>query len=181
MVPSLIRRRIVRVDSLVDLDPRLSLEQYQLLYSAPGGPPDRFAQEALAATTRGDLTAFTVYTPYGPNRDEARALVAELRDPAGALAPPEGVTVLVGGGAFVIRRRAVPACRRLRLVDLLDLRDIGQGALGVVGLGGRIGLASMGEQVSECGKRHCGDEISHDAAPSSGLEMTTAATLVSDT
>ena len=26
----------------------------------------------LAATTRGDLTAVTVFTPYGPNRDEAR-------------------------------------------------------------------------------------------------------------
>jgi RND superfamily putative drug exporter len=91
--------RIVRVDSLVDVDPRLRLEQYQLLYSGPGGPPDRFVQEAVGATTRGDLTAFTLYTPYGPNRDEARSLVAELRDPDGALAPPQGVTVLVGGGA----------------------------------------------------------------------------------
>jgi putative drug exporter of the RND superfamily len=91
--------RIVRVDSLVDIDPRLRLEQYQLLYSSPGGPPDRFMQEAAGATTRGDLTAFTIYTPYGPNRDQARALVAELRDPAGALAPPEGLVVLVGGGA----------------------------------------------------------------------------------
>ena len=54
---------------------------------------------ALAATTKGDLTAFTVYTPYGPNRDEGRALVHELRDPASALAPPAGVSVLVGGGA----------------------------------------------------------------------------------
>ncbi|HEV8488751.1 MAG TPA: MMPL family transporter [Candidatus Limnocylindrales bacterium] len=91
--------RIVRVDSLVDVDPRLRLEQYQLLYSAPGGPPDRFVQQAAGATTRGDLAAFTIYTPYGPNRDEARALVGELRDPTSPLAPPEGVTVLVGGGA----------------------------------------------------------------------------------
>ena len=54
---------------------------------------------ALAATTRGNLTAFTIVTPYGPNRDEGRALVRELRDPAGPLAPPAGVTVQVGGGA----------------------------------------------------------------------------------
>jgi RND superfamily putative drug exporter len=54
---------------------------------------------ALAATTRGDLTAFTVYTPYGPNRDEGRALVADLRAGSGPLAPPDGVSVLVGGGA----------------------------------------------------------------------------------
>jgi len=91
--------RITRVDSLVDVDPRLRLEQYQLLYGAPGGPPDLFVQQAAGATTRGDLTAFTIYTPYGPNRDEARGLVIDLRDADGALAPPAGTSVLVGGGA----------------------------------------------------------------------------------
>ncbi len=91
--------RIERVESIVDIDPRLRLEQYQLLLSDPSGPPDRFVQATVGATTRGDLTAFTLYTPYGPNRDEARDLVRELRDPAGPLAPPSGVRVLVGGGA----------------------------------------------------------------------------------
>ncbi|MBA2315727.1 MAG: MMPL family transporter, partial [Chloroflexi bacterium] len=91
--------RIERVESLVDIDPRLRLDQYQLLLSDPSGPPDRFVQATVGATTRGDLTAFTVFTPYGPNRDEGRDLVADLRDPAGALAPPAGLTVQVGGGA----------------------------------------------------------------------------------
>jgi RND superfamily putative drug exporter len=91
--------RITRVDGLVDVDPRLTVEQYRLLYADPLGPRDRFVQEALAATTRGDLTAFTLFTPYGPNRDEARALVADLRRPDGPLAPPASATVLVGGGA----------------------------------------------------------------------------------
>ncbi len=91
--------RIRRVDGLVDVDPRLRLDQYQLLYSNPGGPPDRFVQAALQATTRGDLTVFTLTTPYGPNRDEARALVADLRSGSGPLAPPAGTSVLVGGGA----------------------------------------------------------------------------------
>jgi predicted secreted hydrolase len=91
--------RVVRVDSLVDVDPRLSLEQYQLLYASPGGPPDRFTQAALAATTRGDLTAFTITTPFGPNHAEGRALVRDVRAPLGPLASPEGMTVLVGGGA----------------------------------------------------------------------------------
>ena len=54
---------------------------------------------ALAATTRDDLTALTITTPYGPNRQEGRGLVEDLRDPTGPLAPPDGVTVLVGGGA----------------------------------------------------------------------------------
>jgi RND superfamily putative drug exporter len=91
--------RVARVDSLVDVDPRISLLKYQLLYASPGGPPDRFTATALAATTKGDLTAFTVTTGYGPNRDEARALVRDLRDPTSALAPPAGVRVSVGGGA----------------------------------------------------------------------------------
>jgi RND superfamily putative drug exporter len=91
--------RVSRVESLVDVDPRLTLTQYQLLYGDPNGPRDRFVAAALAATTRGDLAAFTVYTPYGPNRLEGRALVGDLRSSTGPLAPPPGVTVLVGGGA----------------------------------------------------------------------------------
>ena len=91
--------RVSRVDSLVDVDPRLDLAQYQLLYSTPGGPPDRFVQQSLAATTRGTLTAFTITTPYGPNERPGRDLVRDLRSGAGALAPPAGLKVLVGGGA----------------------------------------------------------------------------------
>ena len=91
--------RISQVVSIVDLDPRITLEQYRLLYGSAAGPPDRFVQAALDASTKGDLTAITLYTPYGPNRDEAKALVADLRDPNGPLAPPAGITVGVSGGA----------------------------------------------------------------------------------
>ena len=91
--------RIRRIDSLVDVDPRLRKDQYQLLYADPNGPRDRFVATALAATTHDDLTAFTITTPYGPNRDEGRALVTDLRAANGPLAAPPGMTVLVGGGA----------------------------------------------------------------------------------
>jgi len=91
--------RVRRVESLVDVDRRLSLEQYQLLYGDPNGPRDRYVQTILGATTKGDLTAFTLFTPFGPNRDEGRDLVADLRAPESALAPPAGMSVLVGGGA----------------------------------------------------------------------------------
>ena len=91
--------RVTRVESLVDVDPRLTLAQYQLLYANPSGPPDRFLRTALEATTKGRLTAFTIFTPYGPNRDEARQLVADLRSGTGAFAVPHGSTVLVAGGA----------------------------------------------------------------------------------
>ena len=91
--------RVTRVDGLVDVDPRLRLDQYQLLYASPGGPPDRFVSAALAATTKGNLTSFTLTTPYGPNEAPGRELVQDLRSGQGALAPPGGMTVLVGGGA----------------------------------------------------------------------------------
>ena len=91
--------RIERVDSLVDVDPRMTLSQYELLYRPGQAPPDRFVSEVLRATTKGDLTAFTILTPYGPNEAIARELVGDLRSGNGALAPPAGMTVLVGGGA----------------------------------------------------------------------------------
>ena len=91
--------RVSRVESIVDLDPRIGLDAYQLLYAAPSGPPDRYTSARLQATTKGDLTSMTLYTPYGPNRDEAKALVADLRDAAGPLAPPTGLAVAVAGGA----------------------------------------------------------------------------------
>jgi putative drug exporter of the RND superfamily len=91
--------RIERVDSLVDVDPRLTLDQYELLYQAGKLPPDRFAAAVLNATTQGDLTAFTITTPYAPNEAVARELVRDLRAGAGPLAPPSGTNVLVGGGA----------------------------------------------------------------------------------
>ena len=91
--------RIATVDGVVNVDPRLTLAQYQLLYSTPTGPPDRFVAAALGATTRGDLTAFTLTTTAGPNTNEARSLVADLRSGTGRLAAPAGMRVLVGGGA----------------------------------------------------------------------------------
>jgi putative drug exporter of the RND superfamily len=90
---------VTRVESLVDIDPRMTLPQYELLYADPNGPRDRLTAIVLAATTRGDLTAFTVTTPFGPNRDEGRALVRDLRARSGPLAAPPGSTILVGGGA----------------------------------------------------------------------------------
>ncbi|HYL41438.1 MAG TPA: MMPL family transporter, partial [Candidatus Binatus sp.] len=91
--------RVERVDSLVDVDPRLHLAQYQLLYGSPGGPPDRFVQQALRATTAGTLTDVTITTRYGPNDEPGRQLVRDLRSATGPLAAPPGMMVLVGGGA----------------------------------------------------------------------------------
>ncbi len=104
--------RIARVDSIVSIDPRLTLAQYELLYASPAGaPPDRFAVQVLQLTTANDLTAIYVTPTYGPNRPQSRALVAELRaarpnalgaGERSAITPPDGIVALVGGGAAEI-------------------------------------------------------------------------------
>jgi RND superfamily putative drug exporter len=91
--------RVSRVDSIVDLDPRLTRAQYQLLLGNPAGPGDRAVAQTLATTTDGDLTTFTLITRHASNHPDARDMVHDLRDPTSALAPPAGVHVLVGGGA----------------------------------------------------------------------------------
>ncbi len=84
----------------MDVDPRMTLSQYALLYQPRPGPAGSIRRARCSAPRRrGDLTAFTLLTPYGPNEAVARELVGDLRASAGALAPPAGMTVLVGGGA----------------------------------------------------------------------------------
>ena len=85
--------RVSQVVSIVDLDPRITLDQYRLLYGTRPGRGTGSSRRPSTATTKGDLTAITLFTPYGPNRDEAKSLVRDLRDPTGPLAPPAGMTV----------------------------------------------------------------------------------------
>jgi len=115
--------RVARVDSIVSIDPRLTLTQYQLLYSSSstdGGagsdagsaaPPDRYAAQILSFTTAGDLTTVSITPTNGPNRPESRALVSELRaahpgtigaGTPSAITPPVGLNALIGGGAAEI-------------------------------------------------------------------------------
>ena len=115
--------RVARVDSIVSIDPRLTLTQYQLLYSSSstdGGagsdagsaaPPDRYAAQILSFTTAGDLTTVSITPTNGPNRPESRALVGELRaahpgtigaGTPSAITPPVGLNALIGGGAAEI-------------------------------------------------------------------------------
>ena len=115
--------RVARVDSIVSIDPRLTLTQYQLLYSSSstdsgaGGaagsaaPPDRYAAQILSFTTAGDLTTVSITPTNGPNRPESRALVGELRaahpgtigaGTPSAITPPAGLNALIGGGAAEI-------------------------------------------------------------------------------
>ena len=58
-------------------------------------PPAHFAADPFLPYTGWRR----ITTPYGPNEQPGRDLVRDLRSSTGSLAPPAGLTVLVGGGA----------------------------------------------------------------------------------
>ena len=91
--------RISRVASLVDVDPRLTLEQYQLLYGSPAGPPDRFVATALARDHAG--------RPHGVHADHA--VRAQQRRRAGRWSASCATPI---GPAGAARRRLDPRRRR---------------------------------------------------------------------
>jgi putative drug exporter of the RND superfamily len=109
---------VARVESVVTLDPRLTREQYQLLYTTPGSLPEALTEGFLAAYARDNTALVSVVTDFPPNAPEARALVGRLR--ATEVGP--GLTRLVDGGAAEI-------------VDIVDglYRDVPMALLLIVG------------------------------------------------
>ena len=89
------RKGVKDVESVVNLDPGLTRDQYQELLSGPRGdlPPE--IRDALKRTTGDHLTVLTAYTSAGYNSDEAYDLVREVRERH----PDVGGEVLVGGWA----------------------------------------------------------------------------------
>lgn len=86
--------RVSRVHSYVTLDPRITLEQYQLLYSDPEAISDAFAAAAAKALTN-DRTVLMVVEPRDAgSSDEARDLVQAIR----GYRDRGGLDALVGGG-----------------------------------------------------------------------------------
>ncbi len=86
---------VARVDSIVDVDPRLTREQYQILYAFPQRAGDLYVATVLPQLARGDTTLVYVYSRYSPIGPEAKALVQHIRQ----LGPAYGFSVLVDGGA----------------------------------------------------------------------------------
>jgi RND superfamily putative drug exporter len=89
------RPGVKEVESVVDLDPSFSREQYKQLLSGPKEnlPPE--IREALRRTTGDHLAVLTAYTSVGYNTEEAHDLVREFRWEH----PEVGGEVLVGGWA----------------------------------------------------------------------------------
>jgi putative drug exporter of the RND superfamily len=87
--------RVARVDSMVTLDPRLTREQYQLLYRDESRVYEGFARAAAAAFTREPITLLRVVAREGQTTAEAKSLVRSIRaTPIGG-----GMEMLVGGGS----------------------------------------------------------------------------------
>jgi RND superfamily putative drug exporter len=87
--------RVARVDSMVTLDPRLTREQYQLLYRDEGRIYEGFARAAAGAFTREPVTVLRVVAHAGQTTEEAKSLVRSIRaTPIGG-----GMEMLVGGGS----------------------------------------------------------------------------------
>jgi RND superfamily putative drug exporter len=83
---------VVRVDSLVTVDPALSLEQYQQLYGQPQSLNPQLASvtQQLAQGPSTKVAVFMQPTDFSP---DAVNLVHKIR----ALSPPQGLTPLVDG------------------------------------------------------------------------------------
>jgi RND superfamily putative drug exporter len=86
--------RVAQVTSIVSLDPRLSLEQYELLYSNPTNIADPFITRALTAYAGADITMIQVISKYGMLDQRSEQLVQAIRNtPA-----PGGLHTLTDGG-----------------------------------------------------------------------------------
>ncbi len=86
--------RVMRVASIVSLDPRLTLQQYETLYANPKAIADPYITRSLSAMVGDQITLVQVYSKYGMLDQRSEALVQAIRS-----TPPTGnMRVLVDGG-----------------------------------------------------------------------------------
>ena len=87
---------VLRVSSIVDLDPSLNRADYQRLYSGPPSQLSPALQQALATGAGPHLTVLNIVTNKQYTSDEARAIVNTVR----AQQIPDGQVLATGGTAF---------------------------------------------------------------------------------
>jgi RND superfamily putative drug exporter len=85
---------VVRVASVVSLDPRITPEQYALMYADPNHIADAYGYLATQATVRQDTLLAEVTSRFGQTDARSKDLVRAIR----ATPAPDGLRVLVGGG-----------------------------------------------------------------------------------
>jgi trehalose monomycolate/heme transporter len=82
---------VVGLTSLVTIDPRLTLTDYQQIYSSPGVNPQIASYAARLAN--GNATVVSVSVDVADHSDAAKSVVQKIR----AITPPDGFTPYVGG------------------------------------------------------------------------------------
>jgi RND superfamily putative drug exporter len=86
--------QVTRVESPFSLDPRLTREQYQIIYARPDRIPDPYAQMSVGAFVREGTVLIRATSAASQTDPASKELVRRLR----ALEPPPGMRLLVGGG-----------------------------------------------------------------------------------
>ncbi len=84
---------VVRVDSIVDLDLRMTLEQYELIYEDRANVPDPYARAVLDATTTPHVALMQVAGEDLWNNPRSQLIVNRLRNTD----LPPGLSMQVGG------------------------------------------------------------------------------------
>ncbi len=90
--------RVLRVDSIVTLDPRFTLQQYELMYSHPQAIGDPYVTQVLQAYAGQNIEMVQVYSRYAMLDPRSEQLVEAIRNTP----PPGGFTTLVDGGTAAI-------------------------------------------------------------------------------
>ena len=85
--------RVQSVVSIVSLDPRLTLSQYQLMYSQPANIADPYITRSLASYAGENITMVQVISKYPMLDSRTEALVQAIR----ATPPPAPLRILVDG------------------------------------------------------------------------------------
>jgi RND superfamily putative drug exporter len=86
--------RVARVDSIVSADPRLTLQQYELLYTHPQLIADPYLAALLKSSVSGNTALVTIISKYSMLDERSQALVLTIRNTP----PGPGMHILVGGG-----------------------------------------------------------------------------------
>jgi putative drug exporter of the RND superfamily len=85
--------RVSTVVSIVSLDPRLTLAQYELMYSQPANIADPYITRSLANYAGADITMVRVISNYSVLDSRTEALVQAIR----TTPPPATMRILVDG------------------------------------------------------------------------------------
>jgi RND superfamily putative drug exporter len=86
--------RVERVDSIVSADPRVTLDQYEVLYTHPELIADPYLAVLAKSWVSGDTMMVQVVSKYTMDDPRSQALVLTIRNTP----PGNGITTLVDGG-----------------------------------------------------------------------------------